>query len=178
MALKAACGAMLLSCVICATGQAQVVAIADGRSITKAELDLELQSSIPALADGAVADATDQEKTTALDTIVSRTILTNAARERKLDQQPMYVAAKRRADEVLLVQTLQQDIANRVPAPTLKEVAAFIAATPELFAQRKLYTLHQIVFTVPSGDTTLLKSLEPLVEMQAVEQRLTQAGAR
>lgn len=154
--------------------QGQVVAVADGKEITSSELNAELQSmNVPNN-----EQAKEQAKNAALDVLISRTILTNVARERKLDQSPNYIMQKRRADEALLVQTLQRDIASRVTAPTRNDAMAFINATPDLFAQRKIYTLDQIAFAVPQGNTALLKSLEPLKTMEAVEQQLIEARVR
>jgi peptidyl-prolyl cis-trans isomerase C len=154
--------------------QGQVVAVVDGKEITSSELNAELQSmNVPNN-----EQAREQAKNAALDVLISRTILTNIAREKKLDQSPTYIMQKRRADEALLVQTLQRDIASRVPAPTRQEAMAFINATPDLFANRKIYQLDQIAFQVPQGNTTLLKALEPLKTMEAVEQQLIESRVR
>ena len=154
--------------------QGQVVAVVDGKEITSSELNAELQSmNVPNNEQGR-----EQAKNAALDVLISRTILTNVARERKLDQSPTYIMQKRRADEALLVQTLQRDIASRVSVPTRADAMAFIAATPDLFAQRKVYTLDQIAFAVPQGNAALLKSLEPLKTMGAVEQKLIESRVR
>ncbi|CAM3090824.1 hypothetical protein SPAN111604_03060 [Sphingomonas antarctica] len=154
--------------------QGQVVAVVDGKEITSSELNAELQSmNVPNN-----EQARDQAKNAALDVLISRTILTNVARERKLDQSPTYIMQKRRADEALLVQTLQRDIASRVTPPTRADAMTFINATPDLFAQRKVYTLDQIAFAVPQGNTALLKSLEPLKTMESVEQQLIESRVR
>lgn len=157
-----------------AVAQGQVVAVVDGKEITSSELNAELQGmNVPNN-----EQAREQAKNAALDVLISRTILTNVARERKLDQSPTYIMQKRRADEALLVQTLQREIASKVTAPTRADAMAFINATPELFAQRKIYSLDQIAFAVPPGNTALLKSLEPLKTMEAVEQQLIQSRVR
>jgi peptidyl-prolyl cis-trans isomerase C len=154
--------------------QGQVVAVVDGKEITSSELNAEMQSmNVPNN-----EQAREQAKSAALDVLISRTILTNIARERKLDQSPTYIMQKRRADEALLVQTLQRDIASRVQAPTRAEAMTFINATPELFSQRKIYQLDQIAFAVPPGNTSLLKALEPLKTMEAVEQQLIESRVR
>lgn len=157
-----------------AVAQGQVVAVVDGKEITSSELNAELQGmNVPNN-----EQAREQAKNAALDVLISRTILTNVARERKLDQSPTYIMQKRRADEALLVQTLQREIASKVTAPTRADAMAFINATPELFAQRKIYSLDQIAFAVPPGNTALLKSLEPLKTMESVEQQLIQSRVR
>ncbi len=157
-----------------AVAQGQVVAVVDGKEITSSELNAEMQGMNVPNND----QAREQAKNAALDVLISRTILTNIARERKLDQSPTFTMQKRRAEEALLVQTLQRDVASRVQAPTRQEAMAFINATPDLFAQRKIYSLDQIAFAPPPGNTALLKSLEPLKTMEAVEQQLIQSRVR
>ncbi|HTI31114.1 MAG TPA: EpsD family peptidyl-prolyl cis-trans isomerase [Sphingomonas sp.] len=152
----------------------QVVAVVDGKEITTSELNAEMQGmNVPNN-----EQAREQAKNAALDVLISRTILTNVARERKLDQSPTYIMQKRRADEALLVQTLQRDIASKITPPTRADAMAFINATPDLFSQRKVYSLDQIAFAVPQGNTTLLKELEPLKTMEAVEQKLIESRVR
>jgi len=152
----------------------QVVAVGDGKEITTSELNAEMQGmNVPNN-----EQAREQAKNAALDVLISRTILTNVARERKLDQSPTYIMQKRRADEALLVQTLQRDIASKITPPTRADAMAFINATPDLFSQRKVYSLDQIAFAVPQGNTTLLKELEPLKTMEAVEQKLIESRVR
>src|SRR6476646_4023060 len=149
----------------------QVVAVVDGKEITTSELNAEMQGmNVPNN-----EQAREQAKNAALDVLISRTILTNVARERKLDQSPTYIMQKRRADEALLVQTLQRDIASKITPPTRADAMAFINATPDLFSQRKVYSLDQIAFAVPQGNTTLLKELEPLKTMEAVQQKLIES---
>lgn len=152
----------------------QVVAVVDGKEITASELNAEMQGmNVPN-----DPQAREQAKNAALDVLISRTILTNVARERKLDESPTFIMQQRRANEALLVQTLQRDIASKVQAPTRQDAMNFINATPDLFAQRKVYSLDQIAFSVPPGNTTLLKSLEPLKTMEAVEQKLIESRVR
>lgn len=154
--------------------QGQVVAVVDGKELTSSELSAELAGmNVPNN-----EQARQQAKNAALDVLISRTILTNVARERKLDETPTYIMEKRRADEALLVQTLQRDIASKVQAPTRAEAMAFINATPDLFAQRKVYSLDQIAFAVPQGNATLLKALEPIKTMEGVEQELIKSRVR
>ena len=148
----------------------QVVATVDGNDITVHELNAELVGvAIPA------GDKRKQVEVGALQGLVSRTILANIARQRGIDKSPAYVLQQHRADEALLVQMLQRDIASKVSPPTGEDANRFIAANPDLFAQRKVFTLEQIQFQMPE-DVNKLKGYEPLKTMAEVEQRVIEDG--
>ncbi len=148
----------------------QVVATVEGKDVTIHELNAELVGvQLPA---GAQRKQVEQA---ALQSLVNRTILADIARERGIDDSPNFVLQRRRSEEALLVQLLQRDIASKVRPPSRDEANRFIAANPDLFAQRKIYSIDQIQFQTPD-DVAKLKAFEPLKTMEAVEQRLIEDG--
>lgn len=144
----------------------QVVATLDGEDITVHELNAELMGV--ALPSGERRRAIEQA---ALQQIINRKILADVARERGLDKTPMYILQERRADEALLVQLLQRDIASKMQQPTREQAERYIAENPQLFAERKIYTLDQIQFQQPE-DIRRLQAFEPLTTMDQVEAKL------
>lgn len=144
----------------------QVVATVGGTDITIHELNGELTGvALPA---GEQRKAVEQQ---ALQALVGRTILADIARERKIDKSPAYALQRHRAEEALLVQLLQREIAAKVPAPTPVEASKFIAENPDLFAQRKIFAMDQIQFEAPQ-DMAKIKALEPMKSLEEVEQYL------
>ena len=105
MILAAMCATSLLAaCNKAPTGQ--VVATIDGQEITLTELNAELATmQIPANADKKLV------QNAALERIVERKILANAARTDGLDQNPDYIVRRQQMEEALLVQTLAKKIA-------------------------------------------------------------------
>jgi peptidyl-prolyl cis-trans isomerase C len=153
-----------------ALAKGQVVATASGKDITVHELNAELMGlALPA------GEQRKQVEQQALQGLVSRTILADLARERGIDKSPSYSLQKRRAEEALLVQMLQRDIASKVPQVGRADADKFIAENPDLFAQRKIFTLDQIQFPAPK-DMAALKSFEPLKTMEDVQKRLVEDG--
>jgi peptidyl-prolyl cis-trans isomerase C len=144
----------------------QTVATVNGKDITVHELNAELMGV--ALPSG---DQRKQVEQAALQSLVGRTILADIARERGIDKSPTYLMQRRRANEALLVQMLRSDIASRVTPPTREDALAFMRENPDLFEQRKIYTLDQIQFSAPD-DMTKLRRLEPLQTMEQVERQL------
>ena len=148
----------------------QVVATVDGKDVTIHQLNAELAGmALPA------GEQRKQVEIGALQSLVSRTILADLARERGIDKSPQYVLQQQRADEALLVQMLQRDIASKIAPPTRVEADKFMADNPDLFAQRKIYSLDQIQFQMPQ-DLQKLKGYEPLKTMEEVENRVIEDG--
>ncbi|QXQ08302.1 hypothetical protein KX816_10240 [Sphingosinicellaceae bacterium] len=128
----------------------QVVATVDGEDITVHELNGELQQlRVP-------PDAPKKQvEQFALQRVVERKMLADVARKRGLDKNPQFLLAQRRVDEGLLVQALQSDIAKAVPRTTREAAQKFIEQNPQLFAERKIYTLDQIQFLRPANLASL-----------------------
>ena len=124
----------------------QVVATVDGKDITVHELNGELGQlrappNVPK----------KQVEQFALQRVIERKMLADVARQRGLDKNPQFLLAERRLEEGLLVQALQSDIAKAVPRTTREAAQKFIEQNPQLFAERKIYSLDQIQFLRPAN---------------------------
>lgn len=151
----------------------QVLATVNGIDITTNELNAELLGAqLPA--------AGEQRKAAEMQTLqalVTRTILASIARERNLDKSPVFIAQQRRAEENLLAQLLQRDIASKVSPTTPSEAKSFVDSNPALFAERKIYQLDQIQFEVPK-DMKILNAYEPLKTMEEIALQLERDGLK
>lgn len=146
----------------------QVVATVNDKDITIHQLNAELSGL--ALPSGA---ARKNAEISAVQAIVGRTILADIAREKKIDKSPNFVLQRHRAEEALLVQLLQRDIASKIAPPNKEDAEKFIAENPDLFAQRKVFELDQLQFEAPT-DAKALAEFGPLKTMEEVEQKLTE----
>jgi EpsD family peptidyl-prolyl cis-trans isomerase len=117
----------------------QVVATVDGQEITLRDLRAELAGA--AISNPKARKAAEQA---ALLAVARRVVLANAAKAQGVDREPSYVIAKQRADDLVLIQELQRKIARSVPAPSRDEAELYIADHPDVFAQRKVFTVEQI----------------------------------
>lgn len=150
----------------------QVVATVGGKDVTIHELNAELQGvQIPAGTDR------KQVEQAALQQVVQRKILADVARERGLDKTPMFLIQQKRAEETLLAQLLQRQLASSVKQPTAQEVQTFIAQNPDLFAERKIFNIDQIQFEAPKDPRALL-AYQPFKTMAEVEAQLKKDGLR
>lgn len=151
----------------------QVLATVNGIDITSNEVNAELLGAqLPAA--GEQRKAVEQQT---LQSLVTRTILAGIARERNLDKSPIYIAQQRRAEENLLAQLLQREIASKVSPVTPAEAQRFMDSNPVLFADRKIYELDQIQFEPPK-DMSKLNAYEPLDTMEEIALQLDRDGLK
>ncbi len=146
----------------------QVAATVNGQEITVREVSTELgpfTSPDPKIQKLA--------RTAALENIVTRKIVAQAAVTQGLDKTPDYAVLKQRAIDNLLDQLLEKKLAEQVPAPTEEEANAFVSEHADMFSQRKIYTVDQLRMARPS-DPAILKPLQPLKTMTEVEAALDQ----
>jgi EpsD family peptidyl-prolyl cis-trans isomerase len=151
----------------------QVVATVNGKDITVHELNTELQGAN--LPQNITPEQRKQVEQQALQQVVNRRILADIARERGLDKTPMFLLQERRAEEGILVQMLQRQMSSAVKQPPQTEVATFMAQNPDLFAERKIFTVDQIQFQTPR-DPNILRKYQPLKTMAEVEAMLKADG--
>ncbi|GAA0743711.1 peptidyl-prolyl cis-trans isomerase, EpsD family [Sphingomonas sp. ABOLD] len=150
----------------------QVVASVDGDEITIFELNAEVQAApTPAGTDRKLAEQL------ALQRIIERKILSKIAREQKLDKTPAFLIQQRRADELILTTMLRDKIAGGVAQPTEAEITQYQAAHPDRFAQRKIYSIDQIVFPAPSS-ADKFKQFAPLKTLDQLAAKLTADGTQ
>lgn len=150
--------------------EGQVVAEVAGEEITTRELNMELRGA--AISDPEILKAAQRA---ALAAIINRKLLAKAARDQGLDKSADYQLSKRRSDELLLAQEMQSQAAKKIARPTREEAARYMAAHPNNFAQRKIYTVDQIQFSL-AGKRDKLKEFASLKSLDDVEQKLLADG--
>jgi len=148
----------------------QVAATVAGHEITVRQLQSEISIMPRAPAAAAAQKAQQQE---ALNLIIQRTILADAARKEGLDKDPDFALLSQRTNDALLVQQLQAKIAASVPPPSAEEEAQFQSANPDIFAERKIFDVEQIRMARPA-DPDILKKLQPMKALDEIANFLTQ----
>jgi EpsD family peptidyl-prolyl cis-trans isomerase len=172
MNLKWTHGAALLACIAVSgcgligggskAPKGQVVATVNGEEITVTELNREL----------AGASSTDPKERkaieqAALQSIITRKLVAQTAKEQKLDKTQDYAQQEMQAKEAMLVGAMQRKIATTIVNPTRTEAEKFVADHPNMFAQRKVMVVDQIV--VGKFDQNLMKEFEPMTTLAQIE---------
>lgn len=151
-----------------ATGQ--VAAVVNGEEITLQEINAELGNTT-------IPDGVDKKviQQAALQKIVERRLLAQAAREDGLDKTPDYLLRERQLRDALLVQLMGQRAERALKVPDQQEIDKFIGDNPLMFAGRQVLTIDRIQFALPEK-VDQLKALENDHSMDAVAARLQQMG--
>ena len=105
--------------------------------------------------------------------MIQRVILANAAKDQGVDKDPNYALLSQRTNENLLAQLLESKMAASVPAPSSEEIQQFEVANPNIFAERKLFTVDQIRAPRPS-DPKIVAQMQPLKTLDEIASFLTQ----
>lgn len=162
-----------LACVslaACGGGQpkGQVVAKVGKEEVTV----LDLQSALAGFrAPNATARKAAEQQ--ALNAIVQRKILAQAARKQKLDKTPEFARQQQQLMETLVVRDWQERLVKSVPTPNSDEVQQFIAQHPDLYGARKIFAVDVVRFVAPN-DPALAKALQPLNSLDQVRTALTE----
>ena len=155
--------------------EGQVAATINGEEITLQELNTEIQANnVP---QGADKQAAQRQ---ALQNIIDRKLLLDAAREKKIDKSPEYQSQKQRADELLLAQTYAKQQLAVIPVPTNADISKFMGEHPNVFGNREILQLDQIRFrpTSPSEWERVYAAIKPDRNMDTVAQHLTGLGIK
>jgi peptidyl-prolyl cis-trans isomerase C len=145
----------------------QVVAKVGKSEITVLDLQSELNGfKAPDAATRKIAERQ------ALNSIVQRKILANAARKLKIDKTPEYAREQEKMNDSLLVRSWQARLVKAVPTPTPEDAQQFVNEHPDIYAARKIYSVEAIRFPRPN-DPTLAKALQPLDTLDQVRAVLT-----
>lgn len=151
-----------------ATGQ--VAAVVNGEEITLQEINAELgQTQIP--------EGVDKQEVqrAALQRIIERRLLAQAARKEGIDESPEFLIRRRQLEDALLVQLLGQQAGRTTSVPDEAAINSFMEDNPAIFAGRTIFAVDRIQFPVPA-DPERLRALENDHSMEAVANRLRQMG--
>jgi peptidyl-prolyl cis-trans isomerase C len=168
MATLALSAALLAGCEKKAEGQ--VAAVVNGEEITLREVNAEL-------GDRPIPEGIDKNavRQAALQRIVQRRLVAQAAKEDGLDQSPEYLIRRRALDDALLVQLLAKKVGSTIKVPDPAEIDAIMKARPEQFANRSILTVDRIQF-VPSGGAALKSRLEAARSIDAIATALKESN--
>lgn len=91
----------------------------------------------------------DQAKREILNRLIDQQLARQKAIEKKLDRSPAVQQALEAAKTEILARAYLEQIAAVQPKPTAEETKKYYAEHPELFAQRRVYSLEEITVVLP-----------------------------
>jgi EpsD family peptidyl-prolyl cis-trans isomerase len=96
-----------------------------------------------------------------LEGLIDQELAIQEAQEQKIDRDPKVVMAIEAAKREILARAYADKLADTVSKPTDDEIAAYYKEKPSLFAQRRVYTLHEFSIEA-AGDA--VKNVTGLVQ--------------
>jgi len=157
----------LTGCQRKATGQ--TVAVVNNHEITAADLNAELANSPDALG-GAKAS-----RAAALQKLIDRELLVQQAQSDGIDKSPEFLNRQRGLTDELLINMLVSRKMNTSQVPSPAQISQYEASRPEMFANREIWTLDQVLYPLPK-DPALVAKLSAAKTMDEIIQALNAAG--
>lgn len=150
----------------------QIVAKVNDSEISIHQVQSVLQSQ-PALAEqlGEAAPAK------VLDSLIEQELAAQAARQAGLDSSPRVLQAMELAKREVLARAYQDQLADKIVMPDSEAVNRYYEAHPELFAQRRRYTLQEVMLkSSPEQAKDLKEKVEHLASADAVNGLVSASG--
>jgi len=146
--------------------EGQVAAVVNGEEVTLQEINAEIaQRNLPDSADkNAVRQA-------ALQSIIQRRVLAQAARNDGLDRDAEYLLKRRALDDALLIQMMARKIDSTIRIPDDQQLEAAMQQRSSMFANRSVLSIDRIQFP-PPADRSKLELLKDDHSLAAVEATL------
>jgi peptidyl-prolyl cis-trans isomerase C len=153
-----------------ATGQ--VAAVLNGEEVTLQEINNEIgNANLPNNAD------TKLIQQAALQRILDRRLLAQAAREDGMDKTSEYLIREKQLQDALAIQLMTKKVSSAVAVPTEGQIEKYQADHPVMFAGRNVYSMDRLQFQMPN-DRSVLQALQPLHTLAAIVQKLDQLGLK
>ena len=133
----------------------QVAAKVGSEEITVDQINQALQQ---AHAGTTSADATKALSREALEKLIDQQLAVTQAIEAKLHRSPEVIAQIEAAKRDILARAYLQHVAGALPKPTAEEVKTYYTAHPELFAERRIFNLQEIMVPDQPGAASQLRS--------------------
>jgi EpsD family peptidyl-prolyl cis-trans isomerase len=145
-----------------------IVAVVNGEEVTLAELNHEAATrNIGNVSDPAMKKALVQE-------IVSRKLLAQEAVEQEIDRSQNYLLSSKRANEMLLADSMVKSLTKSSQAPDNAAVDEYLRKAGAAAGKQTTFIVEQVVFPRPK-DANVLRRLEATKSLEEVQQVL--AGA-
>lgn len=132
----------------------QSAARVDGTEITVHQINFRLQRER-----GLRSDQMDAASRKILDRLIDEQLFVEKAEKEKVDKQPEAQQALDAVRRDVLVHAYLDQTGQSVPAPTEEAVRRYFDDNPALFANRRIYTLHEFLAHVPAGEQAELKAM-------------------
>ncbi len=146
----------------------QVVAKVNGEEVTIHQLN-QLLSRVR-VPEGEYSKEEIEKK--ALDSLIEKTLVLQAAKSVKLDREPAVLSALEEAKNKVLIDRYVQRTLESVAKPTDEQIQRFYDDFPELFADRKMYVFTKLAISADAEQVERL--IDEVKQGRTIDQIVTQ----
>jgi EpsD family peptidyl-prolyl cis-trans isomerase len=147
----------------------QVVAKVNGAEISVHQLNNAL-ANVP----GLTRETVDQAKRTVLDKLVDQQLAVEQALDQKLDRSPEVVMALEAARRDILTRAYFDKTLAALPKFTVEDAQKYYKEHPQLFAQRRVFNLQEIVMPAQNAPVEKLREMAGTKSMDDIAAWLKQ----
>jgi EpsD family peptidyl-prolyl cis-trans isomerase len=112
-----------------------------------------------------------------LQQLVNRRLIVQQARSDGLDKSPEFLNQLRRTTDDLLINMLVSRQVSTAQVPSPEEIKRFEASRPEIFTNREIWTLDQIIYPLPK-DAALAAKIKAANTLNEIAQALSAANVQ
>ncbi|WP_020652575.1 EpsD family peptidyl-prolyl cis-trans isomerase [Massilia niastensis] len=167
---RALCAALVLAAVALAgcgdkpkdAKPGQALASVNGEEITVLQLNEEMQRA------GVPAAQQQVASKQLLQALIDRQLLENEAAKEKIDRDPKVMQAIERARSLIIAQAYMQKRIGEVARPTPAEVEDYFNKNPQFFANRKQFSMNQLVIPASALTPDLRKAVDSAKSLEEV----------
>ena len=127
--------------------------------VNDAEITVHQVNQVLAKAGNVPPAQQDQVRKNVLDTLINQQLLASKAVENKLDRTPETLMAIEASKREILARAYMETVAAAGPKLDRTDVTRYYYGHPELFAERKIYNLQEIVFQASGEGLKQVQSL-------------------
>jgi EpsD family peptidyl-prolyl cis-trans isomerase len=173
--------ALTLAALIVACGNKDKSTSADGSQIVAqvndSEISIHQVQTMMQMQPGLTGKLGDAAAGRVLDSLIEQELAAQAARKAGLDTTPRVLQAMALAKREVLARAYQDQLADKVQLPDTTSVDRYYDEHPELFAQRRQYTLQETqIHATPEQAKALKAKVETLGSVDAVNLAVTESG--
>lgn len=126
----------------------QVAATVDSEEISLQQVSHVLSQANAAGATPEAAQAINRE---VLEKLIDQQLAVDRAIESKLHRTPEVMSQIEAARRDILARAYMQQVASTLPKPTAQEIQQYYAENPQLFSERRIFNVQEIVVPVAAG---------------------------
>jgi len=146
--------------------------------VNGAEISVDQLNGVLATVQGITPASADQVRRDVLEKLIEQQLAVEQAREKKLDQSPDVLRAIDVARREILARALREHVVAALPKASAQDAKTYYAAHPQLFAQRRVYNLQEIIMPAQGAPVDKLRDMADVKSLDDIANWLKQQNIR